>query len=67
MQGGAGPRIVAVTHAAVIRAAMIIVLDADPRAFWRIDVEPLCFARLQIQPGRCSVRAFGQVDPTDPA
>ncbi len=33
-------RIVAVTHPAVIRAAMLIVLDAPPKSFWRIDIAP---------------------------
>ncbi|KQZ94232.1 histidine phosphatase [Mesorhizobium sp. Root157] len=32
---------VAVTHPAVIRAAVVNVLGASPQAFWRIDVEPL--------------------------
>lgn len=45
-------RIVAVTHAAVIRAAAVVVLDASPRSFWRIDVEPLCFSRFQARDGR---------------
>ncbi len=40
-------RLLAVTHAAIIRAAILVALDAHPRAFWRIDVEPLCFATLQ--------------------
>ena len=34
-------RQVAVTHPAVIRAALVTVLDAPPAAFWRIDVPPL--------------------------
>jgi len=29
------------THPAVIRAALIIALDARPESFWRIDVPPL--------------------------
>ena len=29
------------THPAVIRAALVTVLDAPPIAFWRIDVPPL--------------------------
>ncbi|MFO1210598.1 MAG: histidine phosphatase family protein [Amaricoccus sp.] len=33
--------IVAVTHAAVIRAALVHVLTPPPEAFWRIDVPPL--------------------------
>jgi broad specificity phosphatase PhoE len=34
-------RVVAVTHPAVIRAAVLIVLDAPPKSFWRIDVAPM--------------------------
>lgn len=33
-------RVVAVTHPAVIRAAMLVVLDAPPKSFWRIDITP---------------------------
>src|SRR4051812_16098481 len=32
---------VAVTHAVVIRAAVIGALGAPPQSFWRLDVEPL--------------------------
>lgn len=34
-------RIVVVTHAAVIRAATVVLLQANARSFWRIDVAPL--------------------------
>lgn len=34
-------RVVAVTHPAVVRAAILIVLDAPPKSFWRIDIAPL--------------------------
>ncbi|MGV0744276.1 histidine phosphatase family protein [Mycolicibacterium sp. XJ870] len=34
-------RLVAVTHPAVIRAAILIALDAPPKSFWRIDIAPL--------------------------
>lgn len=33
-------RIVAVTHPAVIRAAILLALDAPPKSFWRIDIAP---------------------------
>jgi broad specificity phosphatase PhoE len=33
-------RLVAVTHPAVIRAAVVIALDAPPKSFWRIDIAP---------------------------
>lgn len=34
-------RLVAVTHPAVIRAAVLIALNAPPKSFWRIDIEPV--------------------------
>lgn len=33
-------RLVAVTHPAVIRAAILVALDAPPKSFWRIDIAP---------------------------
>jgi broad specificity phosphatase PhoE len=35
------PRTIAVTHPAVIRAVMLVVLDAPPMSFWRIDIAPV--------------------------
>ena len=32
---------VAVTHPAVIRAAILLALDAPPKSFWRIDIAPV--------------------------
>jgi broad specificity phosphatase PhoE len=37
---GRRARLVAVTHPAVIRAAVVIALDAPPKSFWRIDIAP---------------------------
>lgn len=34
-------RLVAVTHPAVIRAAILVVLDAPPKSFWRMDIAPV--------------------------
>ncbi|MGE5696563.1 MAG: histidine phosphatase family protein [Candidatus Sericytochromatia bacterium] len=33
-------RTVAVTHPAVVRAAILLALDAPPKSFWRIDIGP---------------------------
>jgi broad specificity phosphatase PhoE len=41
-RGGQTGRIVAVTHPAVIRAAIVVAIDAGPATFWRIDIAPLC-------------------------
>lgn len=49
-------RFVVVTHAAVIRAAVVAALDASPRTFWNVDAEPLCFVRLQAHAGRWKLR-----------
>ncbi|MCK0176901.1 histidine phosphatase family protein [Mycolicibacterium sp. F2034L] len=37
---GARGRLIAVTHPAVIRAAILVALDAPPKSFWRIDIAP---------------------------
>ena len=34
-------RIAAVTHPAVIRAAIVVAIEATPLSFWRIDIVPL--------------------------
>ena len=33
-------RVIAVTHPAVVRAAILVALDAPPKSFWRIDIAP---------------------------
>jgi broad specificity phosphatase PhoE len=38
---GRHKRLVAVTHPAVIRAAILVALDAPPKSFWRIDIAPV--------------------------
>jgi broad specificity phosphatase PhoE len=52
-------RIVAVTHATVIRATIVHVLRAPPDAFWRIDVAPLTFTDLRYDGRRWAMRACG--------
>ncbi|WP_165614143.1 histidine phosphatase family protein, partial [Mycolicibacterium holsaticum] len=34
-------RLVAVTHPAVVRAAVLTALEAPPKSFWRIDIAPV--------------------------
>jgi broad specificity phosphatase PhoE len=51
-----GQRIVAVTHAGVIRAALVCALDAPAQAFWRFDVAPLSRTVLHAHDGRWTVR-----------
>jgi len=50
-----GRSTVAVTHPAVIRAALVVALDAPPAAFWRLDVGPGAVVRLRHR-GRWSLR-----------
>ena len=48
---------IAVTHAAVIRAAVIDALGAPSQSFWRIDVEPLGLVDLRSDKRRWVLRA----------
>jgi broad specificity phosphatase PhoE len=50
--GSQDGRIVAVTHASVMRATIILALGAPSLSFWRIDVGPLARVRLRGQSGR---------------
>lgn len=50
------PRAVAVTHPAVIRAAILTALDASPNAFWRIDIKPLSRTVLHRRGGAWTLR-----------
>jgi broad specificity phosphatase PhoE len=52
-------RIVAVTHPAVIRAAIVLAIDSGAGAFWRIDVGPLCVAELRSNGSRWTLRSLG--------
>lgn len=56
--GRASGRVVAVTHAAIIRASILIALDADPISFWRIDVAPLCKVEFSGRAGRWTLRSL---------
>jgi broad specificity phosphatase PhoE len=51
-------RLVAVTHAAIIRAAIIVALDAKALSFWRIDVIPLCFASFRGRAGHWTLSSL---------
>jgi broad specificity phosphatase PhoE len=48
----------AVTHASVVRAAIVSALGASSSAFWRIDVPPLSLARLSGWRGRWNLVAL---------
>jgi broad specificity phosphatase PhoE len=51
-------RIVAVTHAAVIRAAMVVGIGAPAASFWRIDIAPLCRVSLQGNAANWTLRSM---------
>lgn len=51
-------RLMAVTHPAVIRAAILVALDAPPKSFWRIDIAPASRTVLHFR-GRWTLR-WGQ-------
>lgn len=62
-------RLTAITHAAVIRAAILHVLDAPASAFWRINVPPLGCTEIVANAGRWTLHAIapvpGTAEPTD--
>ncbi|EKF22061.1 histidine phosphatase super family protein [Mycolicibacterium hassiacum DSM 44199] len=49
-------RVVAVTHPAVVRAAVLIALDAPARSFWRVDVAPASRTELHFRGGAWTLR-----------
>ncbi|HVX81142.1 MAG: histidine phosphatase family protein [Devosia sp.] len=53
-----GGRVIAITHPAVIRAAITIALGAPASSFWRIDVAPLSRAELRSDGRRWTLRAI---------
>ena len=56
--------VVAVTHASIIRAAIVCAIEAEPRSFWRIDVSPLFLTRLNGHSGRWTLASMN-ADLTD--
>jgi broad specificity phosphatase PhoE len=48
----------AITHASIVRAAILSALGAGPMAFWRIDVAPLSIARFSGREGRWNLVAL---------
>jgi broad specificity phosphatase PhoE len=50
----------AITHSAVIRAAVVGTLSAAAQGFWRIDIAPMTVTVLRGGPGRWTVRTTGR-------
>ena len=59
---------VAVTHASVIRAAIVHAIEAEVRSFWRIDVAPLSLTRLSDDNGHWTLASIAAMtaDATEP-
>lgn len=51
---------VAITHAAVIRAAIIVTVSGAPEGFWRIDIAPLTATVLRGRSPRWTLRTTGR-------
>jgi broad specificity phosphatase PhoE len=49
-------RVIAVTHPAVVRSAIMHTLRAPDDSFWRVDVPPLAVVEIRGRPGRWSLR-----------
>jgi len=56
---------VAITHAAVIRAAIVHVIEAQLQSFWRIDVAPLSLTDLRTNGRRWVLRSMGPMTPSE--
>ncbi len=56
---------VAVTHSAVIRAAVVHVIQAQLPSFWRIDVLPLSQVELRTNGRRWVLRSIGPILPAE--
>jgi broad specificity phosphatase PhoE len=56
---------VAITHASVIRAAIVHVIEAQLQSFWRIDVTPLSLTDLRTNGRRWVLRSMGPMVPSD--
>jgi broad specificity phosphatase PhoE len=50
---------IVVTHASIIRAAIVYALEATAKSFWRIDIAPLTVTRLSGRDGRWNVSSAG--------
>src|SRR5262249_55680223 len=51
-------RIIAVSHPAFIRAAIVSAIEGTPRSFWRIDVSPFSMTRMSGMNGRWNLTSL---------
>jgi broad specificity phosphatase PhoE len=54
-----GGHTIAITHASIVRAAIVHVLGASLSAFWKIDIEPLSITEFRSDGRRWVLRASG--------
>jgi len=50
---------IVVTHATIVRAAIVHAIKAGPESFWRIDIAPLSVTRLSGKDGRWNLTCAG--------
>ena len=62
-QAAADGTAIAITHAGVVKAAVVAALDAPPLAFWRIDVSPTSITELHAHDGRWTVTRVTDREP----
>jgi broad specificity phosphatase PhoE len=58
-----GGHTIAVTHASIVRAAIVHVLGAPLSAFWKIDIEPMSITEFRSDGRRWVLRASGVTVP----
>jgi broad specificity phosphatase PhoE len=56
-------RSIVVTHATIIRAAIVQAIGAPPQSFWRIDIAPLSITRLSGDDTRWTLSSSGCTVP----
>ena len=61
VQMSAGGHAVVTTHPAIVRAAVVSILDAPKESFWKIDVRPWSMTELTSDGRRWALRSFGHV------
>jgi broad specificity phosphatase PhoE len=59
-------RSIAVTHSAIVRAAIVHAIGAPPQSFWRIDIAPLSITHLSGNNGRWNLTSSGCVADRTP-
>jgi broad specificity phosphatase PhoE len=58
-QASGGGHGIAITHAGVVKAAVVHALGAPPAAFWQVDVAPLALTELHAHDGRWTLTRLG--------